>query len=165
MVNKCFLLSYLRTQERDIACFKGRPVYFTNFKVWSTSLPCTLQTEATRGCLVPLQSWSHPQTLSVYRCVWSRWWQEGWPGSNSVASQKADEPVSWHVWCMSPLCHDSFTTVSVNNPSASFETDSEQSMSDETCVKVDLIWLTDWTKWCLYKEESRLTRCQRLWYM
>lgn len=57
-----------------------------------------------------------PSTDSVYRCVWSLWWQEGWPESNSVASQKADEPVSWHVWCMSPLCHDSFTTVSVNNP-------------------------------------------------
>lgn len=39
-----------------------------------------------------------------------------------------------------------FTRMSVNSPTTSYEIGCGQSVSDETCVKVDLIWLIDWTK-------------------
>lgn len=48
--------------------------------------------------------------------------------------QKANEPVSWHVWCLSPQCHDSFTRMSVNSPTTSREIGCGQSVSDETCI-------------------------------
>lgn len=55
-----------------------------------------------------------------------------------VVSQKADEPVS--VAC---LMHESPVSWqfhhSVSKPAASWETDWEQSVSDETFVKADLI--------------------------
>lgn len=106
----------------------------------------------------PLQSWSHPQT-PMYVCLFISTYGVSDDKKDdleviSVASRKANEPVSWHVWCMSPLCHDSFTRMSVNSPTTSCEIGCGQSVLDETCVKVYLIWLIDWTKWCLYKEET-----------
>ena len=106
------------------------PVLYKQKPPWDAWYPCKvdpihrlcLQTEATLGCLVPLQSWSHPQTLSVYRCVWSLWWQEGWPGSIQLLPRKlmSQSRGMFDAWVP---CHDSFTTVSVNNPSASCRTD------------------------------------------
>lgn len=55
---------------------------------------------------------------------------------------------------MCPLCHDSFTRMSVNSPTTSCEIGCRQSVSDETCVMVDLIWLIDGQN-DVSKEETR----------
>lgn len=165
-VNKCFQLSYVRTQERGAACFKHVLSFIHILKCGISSLFFRNRNHpGVVGLLAKLfLSTQTPVEAGVFIGVHGVGDdRKGDAEVTSVASQKANEPVTWHIWCLSLLCHDSFTRMSVNSPTTSCEIGCGQSVSDETCVKVTLTWLVDETKWCLYKEETRSTRCQRLW--